>query len=172
MSNPRFLIANNPFPNGEETAEFILHNYRPRFLAKVEQLDFEELEQQSEKPFCDVLYISAEGVMEIYRIEIAEFYDKADDDTFTDLLFRSNSFYVKYLQELDNEEGGKPGFPVKDFSKELPGLKILHAPDRWTVVYNGMVADFTEEEEMDAFLESELGITADLLDKGVINQFN
>lgn len=73
---------------------------------------------------------------------------------------------------MEKEEGVTPGFPVKDFNPELPGLKILHAPDLWTVVYNGMVAEFGSEEEMDDFLETDLNIESDLLDKGVINQFD
>ena len=76
------------------------------------------------------------------------------------------------MATMEKEEGLTPGFAVKDFNPELPGLKILQAPELWTVVYNGMVAEFGTEEEMDDFLESDLNIETELLDKGIINQFD
>jgi len=170
--SPKFLICENPFPGEGETSEFVLHNHFPRFLSKVEELDFDELEEIPEKPFYDVLYINSEGVMEIYRLETTDIINKAkEEDDYDDILFQANEFYVRYLQELEKLDGNKPGFPVKDFSKEMPGLKILHSSDRWTIVYNGLVADFHTEEEMDEFLEKDLEIPESLLDKGIINNF-
>jgi hypothetical protein len=69
------------------------------------------------------------------------------------------------------DEGEKPGYPVKDFNKDLPGLKILQASDTFTLVYNGLVADFKSEEELDEFLEQDLEITQSMLDQGIINKF-
>ena len=69
------------------------------------------------------------------------------------------------------KKGGKEGFPVKDFSPELPGLKILQSSTNWTVVYNGVIAEFPTEEEMDEFLENDLDIEPELLNNGVINEF-
>lgn len=173
MKAPRFLICHHPFASEEEPAEFIFHNAHPRFLAKAESLDFEELETRPGKPFGDVLFINGEGAMEIYRLTVTEFYDKADDEDILEVLLQEgHDFYVQYLNHVAEEEGEKPGYPVKDFNKELPGLKILQTADRITLVYNGLVADFNSEEEMDEFLEQDLGITQTLLDKGIINKFD
>jgi hypothetical protein len=172
MKTPKFLICENPFPVEGETAEFVLHNYNPRFLSKIEALDFDEIEDTPEKPFSDILYVNSEGVMEVYRMEIIDFYNNtAEEDLYDDTLFQANNFYIKYLQELEKLNDTEPGYPVKDFSKDMPGMKILSSPDRWTVVYNGLVADFKSEEEMDEFLERELEIPQSVLDKGVINNF-
>jgi len=73
---------------------------------------------------------------------------------------------------METEEGNKPGFPVKDFSPELPGLKILQGHDIWTVIYNGVIAEFDSEDNMNDFLENDLDIEPDLLDQGIINQFD
>lgn len=155
----------------DQPAEFILHNHHPRFLAKVEELDFDELEERPERPFVDVLYVNGEGAMLIYRLTVTECYERAEDEDVLDELFPARDYYSAYLQEIDAEEGGKEGFPVKDFSPELPGLKILQSPESCTVIFNGVIAEFSTEEEMDDFLENELGIESELLDKGVINQF-
>lgn len=172
MKTPPFLICHHPFASEDEPAEFILHNAHPRFLAKAEALDFEELETRPDKPFGDVLYINSEGTMEIYRLTISEFYDRADDNDFLQVLLQGgHDFYVSYLDQVAEDEGEKPGHPVKDFNKELPGLKILQAPDRITLVYNGLIADFNSEEELDEFLEQDLGITQSMLDQGIINKF-
>jgi hypothetical protein len=170
MKTPKFLICSDPM--NEESAEMILHSHRPRYLAQVTPIAFTEIENRPEKPFADALYVNSEGVMEIYRIGVTEIYDRAEEDDLQDELFPATDYFCKYLQLMEQEEGVTPGFPVKDFSSELPGLKILHAPDLWTVVYNGMVAEFGTEEEMDDFLESDLNIETELLDKGVINQFD
>jgi len=151
----------------DQPAEFILHNHHPRFLAKVEELDFNELENRPEKPFADILYINGKGIMMIYRLTVTESYERADEEDVLDELFPARDYYTRYLQDIEIEEG----FPVKDFSPELPGLKILQSTDTCTVIYNGVVAEFPSEEEMDEFLENELGIEPILLDKGVINQF-
>jgi hypothetical protein len=173
MKTPKFLICENPFPEEGETAEFILHNYKPRFLSEVEALDFEEIEDVPDKPFSDILYVNSEGSMEVFRLQIIDYYEtNEEEDYYINTLFKANNFYAKYLQELENLNGTKPGYPVKDFNKEIPGMKILHSPDRWTVVYNGLVADFKSEEEMDEFLEEELEVPQHILDKGVINNFD
>ncbi len=172
MKAPKFLICNDYTQHEESLNEYILHNYRPRFLAKVSAIDFEEIATPDEKIFADALYVNAEGVMEIYRIEIAEFYDKADEEDFHEQLFSAANYYTQYLQHLEKEEGEKPGYPVKDYCDELPGLKILQAPGNWTVVYNGLVAEFGSEEEMDEFLEHDLEIEQELLDQGIINRFD
>jgi hypothetical protein len=156
----------------EESDEMILHTHRPRFLAQVTPISFGEIENRPDKPFADALYVNTEGVMEIYRIAVVDIYDRSEEDDLQDEVFPAVDYFCKYLQLVDQEEGVTPGFPVKDFNPELPGLKILHAPDSWTVVYNGMVAEFGTEEEMDDFLESNLNIETELLDKGVINQFD
>jgi hypothetical protein len=170
MKTPKFLICSDPLQ--EEPAEMILHSHRPRFLAQVTPIPFTEIENRPEKPFADALYVNTEGVMEIYRLVVTEIYDRTEEDDILDELFPATDYFCKYLQLMEEEEGVKPGFPVKDFSQELPGLKILHAPDLWTVVYNGLVAEFGTEDEMDDFLESDLNIETELLDKGVINQFD
>jgi hypothetical protein len=170
MKTPKFLICSDPL--NEESAEMILHSHRPRFLAEVTPISFGEIEKRPEKPFADAMYVNTEGVMEIYRVEIIEQYDHVGEDDFQDELFPATDYFCKYLQLMEQEEGVAPGFPVKDFNPELPGLKVLHAPDLWTIVYNGVVAEFGTEEEMDDFLESDLNIEPDLLDKGVINQFD
>ncbi len=172
MKTSRYLICNDILASEDQPAEFIFHNQHPRFLAKVESLEFEEIENRPEKPFADVLYINTEGVLEIYRIEAYEFLERADDEEILDDLFPARDFYTSYLQQLDQEDGNKPGFPVKDFSPELPGLKILHGHETWTVVYNGVIAEFDSEDNMNEFLEHDLEIEEDLLDQGVINQFN
>ena len=170
MKTPKFLICSDPLQ--EESAEMILHSHRPRFLALVTPIAFTEIENRPEKIFADTLYVNTDGVMETYRLVVVETYDKTEDDEILDQLFPAADYFCRYLQLMEEEEGLKPGFPVKDFSNELPGLKILHAPDLWTVVYNGLVAEFGTEDEMDDFLESELNIETELLDKGVINQFD
>jgi hypothetical protein len=170
MKTPKFLICSDPL--NEESAEMILHSHRPRFLAQVTPITFDEIENRPEKPFADALYVNTEGVMEIYRIAVVDIYDRSEEDDLQDEVFPAVDYFCKYLQLVDQEEGVTPGFPVKDFNPELPGLKILHSPVSWTVVYNGMVAEFGTEEEMDEFLESHLNIETDLLNKGVINQFD
>ena len=169
MKAPKFLICSDPFH--EESPEMILHSHRPRFLAQVTPISFGEIEKRPENPFADALYVNAEGVMDIYRIVVQEIIDRSEEEEFQDEVFPAADYFCKYLQLMEKEEGHTPGFPVKDFNPELPGLKILHAPGLWTVVYNGLVAEFHTEEEMDDFLESDLDIESDLLDKGVINQF-
>ena len=149
----------------------ILHTHRPKFLSQVTPIAFTDIENRPEKSFADALYVNADGVMEIYRIEVTEAYDHAAEEDIQDELFPAADYFCRYLQLMEQEEGLKPGFSVKDFNPELPGLKILHAPDLWTVVYNGMVAEFGTEEEMDDFLESDLNIETELLDKGIINEF-
>jgi hypothetical protein len=170
MKTPKFLICSDPL--NEELAEMILHTHRPRFLAQVTPILFTEIENRPEKPFADALYVNTDGTMDIYRIAMVETYDRADEEEVQDELFPATDYFCKYLQLMESEEGAKPGFPVRDFTPELPGLKILHAPDLWTVVYNGVVAEFGTEDEMDDFLESDLNIETGLLDKGVINQFD
>ena len=170
MKSSKFLICSDPLQ--EESAEMIRHSHRPRFLAQVTPIAFTEIENRPEKAFADALYVNTDGVMETYRLVVVETYDKAEEDDILDELFPAADYFCRYLQLMEEEEGVKPGFPVKDFSNELPGLKILHAPDLWTVVYNGLVAEFGTEDEMDDFLESELNIETELLDKGVINQFD
>ena len=170
MKTPKFLICSDPL--NDESAEMILHSHRPRYLAQVSPITFTEIEERPDKPFADALYVNSEGVMEIYRIGVIEIYDRAEEDDLLDEVFPATDYFCKYLQLMEQEEGLTPGFPVKDFSPELPGLKILHAPELWTVVYNGLVAEFGTEEEMDDFLESDLNIETELLDKGVINQFD
>jgi hypothetical protein len=169
MKTPKFLICNDPL--NEESVEMILHANRPRFLAQVMPITFGEIENRPEKPFADALYVNADGVMEIYRIGVVDSYDRVAEEDVQDEVFPAAEYFCKYLQLMEQEEGLSPGFPVRDFNEELPGLKILHAPDLWTIVYNGLVAEFHTEEAMDDFLESELNIETDLLDKGIINQF-
>jgi hypothetical protein len=172
MKTSKYLICNDILAIENQPAEFILHNQHPRFLAKVESLEFEEIENRPEKPFADVLYINPEGALDIYRIEAFEFLDRANDEDILDELFPARDFYIKYLQQMDQEEGNKPGFPVKDFSPELPGLKILQGHGSWTLVYNGVIAEFDSEDNMNEFLEQDLEIEEELLDKGIINQFD
>ncbi len=171
MKTSKYLICNDIMATGDQPAEFILHNHHPRFLAKVEELDFEELETRPDKPFADILYVNGNGTMIVYRLTLTEYYERAEEDDVLDELFPARDYYTRYLQDIDEEESGKEGYPVKDFSPELPGLKILKSPENWTVVYNGLLAEFNSEEEMDEFLENDLNIEADLLDKGVINEF-
>ncbi len=170
MKTPKFLICSDPLK--EESTDMILHSHRPRFLAQVTPISFEEIDNRPDKPFADALYVNAEGVMEIFRIGVVDIYDRSEEDDLQDEVFPAVEYFCKYLQLVEKEEGLTPGFPVKDFNPELPGLKILHAPDVWTVVYNSLVATFGTEEEMDDFLETNLNIESDLLDKGVINQFD
>jgi hypothetical protein len=172
MKTSKYLICNDIQARADQPAEFILHTRHPRFLAKVEALDFEEIENRPEKPFADVLYINPEGELDVYRLEVYDFYEKADNEDILEELFPAVDFYIHYLQQLDQEEGNKAGFPVKDFSPELPGLKILQGHGTWTVVYNGVVAEFDSEDSMNEFLEQDLDIESELLDKGVINQFD
>ncbi|MCE1199131.1 MAG: hypothetical protein LWW85_09200 [Marinilabiliales bacterium] len=170
MKTSPFLICNDPF--NDEAAEMILHNERPRFLASVTPIAFDDIEKRPERPFADALYVNSEGVMDVYRIVVDQTFDRSDEEDLLDAAFEASAFFCEYITLMEKEEGLKPGFPVRDFSDELPGLKILHAPDRWTIVYNGLIADFATEEEMDDFLESELSIESELLDKGIINQFD
>ena len=170
MKTPKFLICSDPL--NDESTEMIIHTHKPRFLAQVTPIAFDEIGERPEKLFADALYVNTDGVMEIYRIVVADIYDRTDEEEIQDELFPATDYFCKYLQLMEQEEEVEPGFPVKDFNPELPGLKILHAPDLWTVVYNGLVAEFGTEEEMDDFLESVLNIETDLLDKGVINQFD
>jgi hypothetical protein len=168
----KFLICNDLTASNQESSDFILHNHKPRFLAKVTEIAFEEITTIPERPFADTLYVNPEGVMEVYRIEVSDFYDRSDDEALQDELFEASGYYAKYLQVIEEGEGMEPGFPVKDFSEELPGLKILRSQESWTIVYNGLVAEFPSEEEMDEFLENELEIEPELLDQGIINQFD
>lgn len=170
MKTSKFFICSDPL--NEESAEMILHTQRPRYLAQVSPILFTDLENRPEKPFADALYVNSEGVMDIYRITLSEVYDRAEEDDIQDELFPAADYFCKYLNLMEKEEGVKPGFPVRDFTSELPGLKILHAPELWTIVYNGLVAEFGTEEEMDDFLEGDLNIESGLLDKGVVNQFD
>jgi hypothetical protein len=171
MKTAKYLICNDILAKEDQPAEFILHNHHPRFLAKVEELDFDELENRPEKPFADILYVNGKGAMMVYRLTVTEYYERANEEDVLDELFPARDFYTGYLQDIDSEEIGKEGFPVKDFSSELPGLKILHSSVNWTVVYNGVIAEFPTEDEMDEFLEQDLNIEPELLDKGVINEF-
>ena len=171
MKTSKYLICNDIMAKGDQQAEFILHNHHPRFLAKVEELDFEELENRPEKPFADILYVNGAGAMVIYRLTVTEYYERAEEDDVLDELFPARDYYTQYLQDIDAEEDGKEGYPVKDFSPELPGLKILQSSVNWTIVYNGVIAEFTSEDEMDEFLENDLHIEPELLDKGIINEF-
>lgn len=171
MKTPKYLICNDIMAAEGQPAEFILHNHHPRFLAKVEQLDFDEIENRPEKPFADILYVAGDGAMLIYRLTVTEFYERAEEVDVLDELFPARDYYTSYIQDIESEDDGKEGFPVKDFSPELPGLKILQSTEIWTVIYNGVVAEFTSEDDMDEFLEQDLNIEPDLLDKGVINQF-
>ena len=170
MKTSKYLICNDILTTEDQPAEFVLHNHHPRFLAKVEQLDFEEIENRPEKPFADILYVNGEGAMMIYRLTVTEFYERASEEDVLDELFPARDYYTRYLQDIETEESGKEGFSVKDFSPELPGLKILKSSDSWTVIYNGVIAEFSTEEEMDEFLEQDLNVDPELLDKGVINQ--
>jgi hypothetical protein len=115
--------------------------------------------------------VAGDGAMLIYRLTVTEFYERAEEVDVLDELFPARDYYTRYIQDIEAEDGGKEGFPVKDFSPELPGLKILQSTEIWTVIYNGVVAEFTSEDDMDEFLEHDLNIEPDLLDKGVINQF-
>jgi hypothetical protein len=171
MKTSKYLICNDIMAKEGQPAEFVLHNHHPRFLAKVEELDFDELENRPEKPFADILYVNGKGAMVIFRLTVTEYYERADEEDILDELFPARDYYTQYLQEIESEESGKEGFPVKDFSPELPGLKILQSSVNWTVVYNGVIAEFSTEEEMDEFLEHDLNIEPELLDKGVINEF-
>ena len=171
MKTSKYLICNDLNAAEDHPAEFILHNHHPRFLAKVEELDFEEIGTIPEKPFADILYVNGAGAMVIYRLTVTEFYEKAEEDDVLDELFPARDYYTQYIQDIEAEEGGNEGYPVKDFNPELPGLKILRSSVNWTVIYNGVIAEFATEEEMDEFLETELDIEPELLDKGIINEF-
>ena len=171
MKTPKYLICNDIKAAADQPAEFILHNHHPRFLAKVEELDFNELEEIPQKPFADILFINSKGEMLVFRLTVTEYFERAEDEDLLDELFPARDYYTAYLQEIEAEEGGQEGYPVKDFSSELPGLKILHSTDNWTVVYNGVIAEFSNEDDMDEFLEHDLNIEPELLDKGVINEF-
>ena len=171
MKTSKYLICNDILAAEGQPAEFILHNHHPRFLAKVEELDFDEIENRPEKPFADILYVNGDAAMVIYRLTLTELYERAEDDDVLDELFPARDYYTTYLQDIEAEDGGKKGFPVKDFSPELPGLKILQSSESWTVIYNSVVAEFTSEEDMDEFLEHDLDIEPVMLDQGVINQF-
>lgn len=172
MKTSKYLVCNDLLAKEGEPFEFILHNYHPRFLAKVEILDFDEIENLPEKSFADVLYVNSQGKLEIYRLEIFQYFEKAVEEDVLDELLSARDYYTRYLQEIEKEEGLKPGYPVKDFSSELPGLKIMQGHETWTVIYNGVVAEFDSEDNMNEFLEHDLDIEPDLLDKGVINQFD
>lgn len=170
MKTPKFLICHDPVH--DEAEEMILHSQRPRFLARVTPISFQGIGDQCAKPFADALYVNSDGSLDCYRIEVVETFDRAEEEDVLDELFPATDYFCSYLILMEKEEGVTPGFPVRDFSDELPGLKILHAPGLWTVVYNGLVAEFASEEEMDDFLESNLDIEPELLDKGVINEFD
>ena len=172
MKTAKYLICNDILAKEDQPAEFILHTQHPRFLAKVEALEFEEIENRPEKPFADILYINQKGEMDIYRLEIYESFERADDDDILDELFPARDFYTEYLQQMDKEDGNKSGYPVKDFTEELPGLQILQGHGTWTVIYNGVIAEFDSEDGMNEFLEHDLDIEPELLDKGIINQFD
>ncbi len=172
MKTSKYLVCTDILAKEGEPSEFILHNYHPRFLAKIEALDFEELDNQPEKPFADVLYINSKGQLEIFRLEVCQYFERADEEDIMDELFPAREYYTRYLQDIDKEEVGKTGYPVKDFSPELPGLKIMQGHDTWTVIYNGVVAEFESEDSMNEFLEHDLEIEQDLLDQGIINQFD
>lgn len=169
MKTSKFLICSDPL--NEESPEMILHANRPRFLASVTPISFGDIENRPEKSFADALYVNTDGELEVFRIEVVDIYDRTEEEDLQDEIFPATDYFCKYLQLMEKEEGLTPGFPVKDFNPELPGLKVLHAPELWTVVYNGVVAEFVTEEEMDEFLENDLNIESDLLDKGIINQF-
>ena len=171
MKTSKYLICNDIMAKDDQPAEYILHNHHPRFLAKVEELDFDELENRPEKPFTDIIYINGQGTMIIFRITLTELYERAEDDDVLDELFPARDYYIRYLQDIEKEDGVKQGFPVKDFSQELPGLKILQSSNTWTVIYNGVIAEFSSEEDMDEFLEHDLNIEPEMLDQGLINQF-
>jgi hypothetical protein len=171
MKTSKYLICNDITAAEGQPAEFILHSHHPRFLAKVEELDFDEIEILPEKPFADILYVNGEGAMVIFRLTVTEFYERADEEDVLDELFPARDYYTRYIQDIEAEDGGKKGFPVKDFSPELPGLKILQSTEICTVIYNGVIAEFASEDEMDEFLEHDLNIEPEMLNKGIINQF-
>jgi len=104
MKTAKYLICNDILAKEEQPAEFILHTQHPRFLAKVEALEFEEIENRPEKPFADILYINPKGEMDIYRLELYESFERADDDIL-DELFPARDFYTEYWQQMDKEDG-------------------------------------------------------------------
>ena len=171
MKDNPFLLCSNPLSKENLEDEYIFHTQKPRYLAKATSISFEDITEDCKLPFVDLLYLNSDGEMEIVHLEIIDRMDRADDEDFTLSLFRAHDWYFNVIREYDKLEKLKPSVLIKDFCHELPGLKILHAPNRWAVIYHGLVAEFDNEEDMDEFLESELEITSSLLDKGIINHF-
>jgi len=171
MKNNPFLLCSNPVSKEKTPDEYILHTRKPRFLAKATPISFDEITEDCSLPFVDMLYLNPDGEMEIIHIEIIDRIDRTDDEEFTLSLFQAHDWYFNVIREYDKMDKLNPSVLLKDFSPELPGLKILQAPNRWAVVYHGLVAEFDNEEAMDEFLERDLEIASSLLDKGIINHF-
>ena len=171
MKDNPFLLCSNPISKDNTLDEYILHTQKPRFLAKAIPISFDEITEDCSLSFIDLLYLNPDGEMEIVHIEIVDRIDRADDEEFTHSLFHAHDWYVNVIQEYDKMDELKSSVLIKDFSRELPGLKILQAPNRWAVIYHGLVAEFDKEEDMDEFLERDLEIASSLLDKGIINHF-
>ena len=115
MKTSKYLVCNDFFTKEEELSEFILHTQHPRFLAKVEALDFDEMENQPEKPFADVLYVNGQGTMDIYRLEVCQYLEKADeDDVLDEILDHIGDMIIDGDIEQNRDVGANDGSDFVD----------------------------------------------------------
>lgn len=166
---PKYLISSDPFDT-EEPDEFFIHTESPSFLAKVYPISFGEIEKESDQVSFDMLYLNPEGEIEVFRFEMAKTFDTVSEDSCYETLAAAEEWYYNYVAEGDEEETGESGSLIKDFSKDMPGLKIIVAEDRSAVISKGFYAEFVSENELEEFLVNELGISAEMLDAGMINK--
>lgn len=168
---PKYLMAIDPFEEGEEQSEFIVHNEFPKFTAYVSPISVENIGDRPEQPFHDLIYLNPEGELELFRMTLFV-SEEASESEYASALSDLEHWYFKYVSETDFEECGKGGMLIRDFSNDVPGLKIIYAHGVWTLFVRGLVNDFNDEESLDSFLISDLLVPREVIDSGVINEFN
>ncbi|QZT38206.1 hypothetical protein K5X82_04710 [Halosquirtibacter xylanolyticus] len=169
--NPKFLIGVDPKSNIENDYDILFHNHFPFFSTKIYPISIQELSEKEVPMSTYMAYINGEGDLEIFRIQLMSFDKHKELGDYIENLKQVEAWYGDYLAYLDEREFGHPGVLIKDFSSELSGLKIIKDPEGLMVLGHQLVVTFENEDDMDAFLEQELEISANLLDQGVINIF-
>ncbi|MDC1106050.1 hypothetical protein OAT16_05050 [Prolixibacteraceae bacterium] len=167
----KFLLGIDPKSDIEENYDVVFHNQFPFFSTNVYPISIQELSVKEVPMSTYMAYINGEGDLEIFRIELTNCDKHKDLGDYIENLKQLEAWYGDYLMDLDKKELGQPGVVIKDFSPELSGLKIIKDAEGYMVLGHKLVVSFENEDDMDAFLEQELEISATLLDQGIVNTF-
>ncbi|QZE12924.1 hypothetical protein K4L44_10020 [Halosquirtibacter laminarini] len=167
----KFLLGVNPTSNNENDFEVVFHNQFPFFSSKVYPISIQDLSEKEVPMSTYSAYINGEGDLEIFRIEMMGYDKNRELEDYIEHLKSLEEWYLDYLSWLDERELGKPGVAIKDFSTEMPGLKIIKDSEGYMLLGHQLVVTFENEDDMDAFLEQELEIPESKLDHGIINTF-